>query len=121
MRYRFTITGHIMPYVRMTYRGKLVNPRAIAYRASQERIGWQLSEQMMEQGWFMLPERTPLLARLSFRLTERLHCSDIDNQAKAVIDAAQGIVFRNDLWIDKQFEERELAETEYCILELEVI
>jgi Holliday junction resolvase RusA-like endonuclease len=93
----FTIDGQIVPYVRMTRRGKFVRPRAKRYLASKDRIGWQLKVQM--QNCAMLPERTSLRAILSFELPAPHRC-DIDNQIKAVLDAAQGIVYRDDRWID---------------------
>jgi Holliday junction resolvase RusA-like endonuclease len=100
MTYSFILTGHIVPYVRMTRRGKWVNERAKLYLASQEALAWQMKQTMSENDLPMLPERTPLQVSILITVSKRLHCSDLDNQVKAVLDAAQGVVFKNDLWID---------------------
>ena len=114
----FLIEGKIKPYVRMTRRGKWTSKRAQEYLASQAAIKWQLKEQV--RGRDPLPERTPLMARVELWVSERLHCADIDNQIKAVLDAAQGIVFHNDLWIDELHVERSLGERHFARLVLKV-
>jgi len=98
---RFRLTGKVKPYVRMTQRGKWVKPDAIEYRASQKALSWQYKEQMKQNGWEMFPDRTPLGVRLIITVPADLHRSDWDNISKAVTDSAQGIVFRNDAWIDE--------------------
>jgi hypothetical protein len=103
----FRITGRIIPYVRMTQRSKHVDPDAIAYLASQDAIRWQLKQQMIDHGWEMLPESTPLLMRLHFDIGHAMHKYDRGNIEKAVEDAAQGIVFKNDAWIDDSWTVRE--------------
>ena len=99
-RRSFLIAGRIVPYVRMTQRGKFVKPRAQFYLASKEAIRWQLQQQMAASGWAMLPERTPLAVRIEIGKEGGLHKSDLDNEVKAILDAAQGIVYRNDCWVD---------------------
>lgn len=101
---QFTLTGRIVPYTRMTRRGKFVNPRAKQYLASQEALAWQFKEQCTE----MLPERTPLLV-IAIIETPTPHVGDIDNLTKALIDSAQGIVFPNDSWIDSISIQRKRA------------
>jgi len=98
--YEFTIEGYIVPYVRMTRRGKYVQPRAIRYLDSQDAIRWQLRAQMQEKGWSMLPGQTPLRMVATVERKSGMHKSDADNLLKALADAAQGVVFPNDLWID---------------------
>lgn len=93
----FTITGKIKPYTRMTRRGKWVNPEALEYLASKEAIACQFKEQVNGQ---MFPDKTPLLVVISIE-TLTPHKGDVDNLAKALIDSAQGIVFKNDCWIDE--------------------
>ncbi len=100
MTYSFELRGRLKPYVRMTRRGQWVDAQAQEYKASQSAIAWQFKEQMLEQGWAMLPARTPLRISILIEMPRRVHCQDADNQIKALIDAAQGVVFPNDLWID---------------------
>ena len=97
--YQFTIRGHVVPYVRMTRRGKYVDERAQRYLAWQEQARWQIRSQMAAEGWPMVPERTPFGVRLW--IMPRRHNADLDNIAKALIDAAQSVVFDNDCWMDK--------------------
>lgn len=100
----FIITGRIIPYVRMTRRGKFVNERAKEYLASQEAIAWQFKKQCPE----MLPKQTPLLM-IAIIETPKLHVGDLDNIAKSILDSAQGIVFSNDCWIDSISIQRKQA------------
>lgn len=100
MIYSFTLSGRVHPYTRMTRRGQWVDPAARAYKDSQHALAWQYRAQMLDHGWPMLPGRTPLRVTVEIEMPARLHCQDGDNQLKALIDAAQGVVFPNDLWID---------------------
>ena len=109
----FTIEGRIVPYVRMTRRGKYTDPRAGEYLESQRAIRWQFKQQMSERGLAMLPPQTPLAVSIIVE-TKRGHTFDTDNAAKAVLDAAQGIVFGNDLWIDWLHVERRKHDREWC-------
>jgi Holliday junction resolvase RusA-like endonuclease len=97
----FTIRGRIVPYVRMTQRSKWTDPRARLYLDSQAAIRWQLTSQMLTNAWHRLPEREPLVVTVAFDIGKRMHTTDCDNMAKAVIDAAQGVVYANDAWIDE--------------------
>ena len=86
MQYSATITGlEIKPYCRMTQRSKWVDPRAIEYRASQERLAWALKSQ--GQGKV---EQYPvsLTAEIRF-VNKRKLAGDVDNYAKAIADALQ--------------------------------
>ncbi|MHC4088719.1 MAG: RusA family crossover junction endodeoxyribonuclease [Planctomycetota bacterium] len=96
----FLIRGKIKPYVRMTQKSKFVDPQAREYLASKDVIKAQLRATMARKGWEMLPAQTPLQATIFFNVPGWLHCSDLDNQVKAVLDAAQGVVFKNDCWVD---------------------
>ncbi len=102
--YRFIITGRIKPYVRMTQRGKWVKPQAIEYQASKSALQYQLSAQMAQHGWDTLPGQTPLAMHLV--LGYRRHSQDLDNIIKAVADAANGVVYPDDRWIDRITAER---------------
>jgi crossover junction endodeoxyribonuclease RusA len=94
---QFTIEGKIVPYVRMTRRGKYVSERARTYLASQDAIKAQLAAQMGDAEMF--PPQTPLKVYLILRQPSHLWTFDLDNALKAVLDAAQGIVFHDDRWI----------------------
>lgn len=96
----FTLTTRIVPAVRMTHRGKWTSPRAQEYLASQEALRYQLKQQMRDNGWKMLPAKTPLAVELSVG-TDTLHKADLDNILKAVQDSANKIVFADDCWIDR--------------------
>lgn len=90
----------IKPYVRMTQRSKFADPQARQYLASKAMLSSALAAVMVDKGWTMLPERTPLRCVLTFFQPKRLHGADLDNLAKAALDAAQGVVFRDDRWVD---------------------
>lgn len=96
--YAFRLNGPIIPYVRMTRRGLHVSARAQAYLVSQDALRWQIKGQMGHNGWAMLPERTPLAVTIHFGYVNRR--ADLDNLAKAVLDACNGIVWTDDRWID---------------------
>jgi Holliday junction resolvase RusA-like endonuclease len=98
MIYTFTIEGRFKPYVRMTQRGKYVKPEAREYLASKDAIAWQLNAEMHQRGWEMLPGQTPLWVEI--RISPALHNRDLDNEAKALLDAMQGVVFPDDRWVD---------------------
>lgn len=92
---QFILTGKIIPYVRMTQRGKWVDERAQEYLSNKDELARQFRRQCPE----MLPEQKPLLM-VAIIETPTPHKGDLDNICKAILDAAQGIVFRNDCWID---------------------
>ena len=96
--YAFRLTGTVKPYVRMTRRGKWVDPQAQEYLASQDALGWQLKQQMQANEWEMIPRGIPLAAVIVIQPVR--HDEDIDNLAKALLDAAQKIVFEDDRWVD---------------------
>lgn len=95
--YRFVLKGKVKPYVRMTQRGKFVRPEARAYLASKEALAWQFKAQMMGKVRF---ERTPLAVLIKFNEARRFHHKDLSNEYKAVEDAANGIVWDDDCWVD---------------------
>lgn len=108
------IRGSIIPYVRMTQRSKWVDPRAQAYLASKAAIQYQLKNQMVLENLDPLPDRTPLEVSLSFQ-RPAMHKCDLDNLLKAVLDACQGIVFKDDRWVDRIFTERSDATGEHFV------
>ena len=107
-------SGTIKPYVRMTRRGKFVQPKALAYQASQDELKARFKEQLIEKGYRsenfpIFKNKQPLRAHVNVCVSKDLHTKDLDNQLKAVLDAAQGLLFENDLWIDTITAERSLA------------
>ena len=96
--YTFRLLGRIKPFVRMTQRGKWVDPQAQAYLASKEHLAWQMLQQMQANEWEMIPRGIPLGTVILIQPAR--HNSDLDNLAKAMLDAAQGVVFEDDRWVD---------------------
>lgn len=96
--YTFRLLGRIKPFVRMTQRGKWVDAQAQEYLASKKHLQWQMLEQMRENGWELLARGIPLGVVIVIQPV--LHNRDLDNIAKATLDAAQGIVFEDDRWVD---------------------
>lgn len=90
----FILKDKIIPYVRMTRRGKWVDKRAQEYLSNK---AW-LVHQIKEQGCQMLAEKTPLAVSIVIE-TPTPYKGDLDNLVKAILDASQHIVFRNDCWI----------------------
>lgn len=118
---KFIITGRIKPYVRMTQRGKWFRPEAQEYLASQADVALQLRCQMVHAGWDMLPVKTPLAVSIQFQIPNDYHHMDLDNLIKAVQDAANGIVYADDRWIDSIQATREGGEEYVTTFEVEVL
>ena len=105
----FTIEDRFVPYVRMTQRSKWVNRQAQRYLNSQAYLRCQFSQQMQASGYTMIPPRTPFLVQIETEMPSRLHCQDLDNQEKALIDAAQSVVFTDDRWLDAKTSIRRIG------------
>lgn len=106
--YTFHLEGKVVPYTRRTFKGKY-SDAAKRYHASQNAIGWQYKIQLREFDWPMMPTQTPLFLEVDYQVPERIHTFDFDNVLKALSDAAQGIVFKNDLWVDELHATRRLG------------
>ena len=118
---RFIIDGKITPYVRMTQRSKWTE-RAQRYLSSQQVIALQLKAQMSRRGWEPVPGQTPVAVDLSVTVPGRLHCSDLDNTVKDVLDAAQYAgILPDDRWVDAINARRELGEGYRAVLAIEVL
>ena len=115
---QFSISGIIIPYVRMTQRSKFTK-RAKIYLASQQGIQVQLRNQMNNSSWDMLPGQTPLKVSLLI-WCKKVHTKDSDNQLKAVFDAGNKIIYPDDRWIDRLRLERYEGEDK-AIFTVEVI
>ena len=92
-----------VPYVRMTQRGKWVKQDARKYLASQGQIRQALHSIMSREGWGLIHSGQPLVVRIDIVHSHGFHGRDLDNEAKAILDAAQGVVFENDRWVDGIF------------------
>ena len=119
--YTFSFYTKFKPYVRMTSRGKFVKPEAQEYLESQSALAWEFKRAMLDHGWEMLPPQTPLCVRIHIEMPTRLHKQDLDNQIKAAADAAQGIVFQNDLWIDDLCVHRQIGSAYKIVFTVEVL
>ena len=106
MSHTYTIRGRIKPYVRMTQRSKWRDPQAREYLACKLAVGLQFKTQMRDQELAMLPGQTPLQVSIIIWEGGGFHNKDLDNQVKSILDAAQGIVFPDDRWVDRIVAER---------------
>ena len=112
----FHLEGCFKPYVRMTQRGKFVKPEAQAYLASKDAMQLQFNQQMIDLP--MLPESTPLVVSIEIYHEHGFHNRDLDNEVKAILDAMQGIVFKNDCWVDRIWADR--FESDSCHIQVYV-
>lgn len=102
--YTFQLMGKIKPMVRMTQASKHVDPQAQEYLASKDALQWQMKQQMAANGWGMI--RRGIRIGVTLTIQPARHNSDLDNIIKAVADAAQGIAYEDDRWIDHIRSER---------------
>jgi Holliday junction resolvase RusA-like endonuclease len=92
------LPGPVKPYVRMTQRSMWVNKQALEYRASKEALQMAMRCEMSRNCWEMLA-RESLSVNIAFgRVVRR---QDLDNLVKAILDAGNKIVWRDDRWIDQ--------------------
>jgi len=117
---RFVIPGQFVPYVRMTRRGKYVSDRAQRYLNSQQVLAWWFNSQMTENGWGMIA-RTPIAVDITIQMTGGLHRQDLDNQVKAILDAANGIVWSDDRWVDSLTARRILGDVDQVVVVVEQV
>lgn len=117
----FVLTGHIIPYVRMTQKGKWT-PRAQDYLASQDAIKVQLIQQITASGWPMLSGHTPLSVQIEYWVPKvKFHNHDVDNTLKAILDAMSGIVYPDDRWIDYIQIARNVGDKYAAVVSVEIM
>jgi Holliday junction resolvase RusA-like endonuclease len=94
-----SLPGEIKPYVRMTQRSRYSEPQAIEYIASRNRLRDDMRTLMLASQWQMIPRGVPL--RVTVLITWCRHNQDLDNIVKAVLDAANGVIYEDDCWVDR--------------------
>ena len=95
----FKVVGCFKPYVRMTQRSMHVDAQAQQYLVDKTAMGMQFKQQM--NGRQMIARRKPIIVSIYIFHDHGFHNRDLDNETKAILDAAQGIVFEDDRWIDE--------------------
>ena len=111
--YTFTLPGvEVVPYVRMTQRGKFVDPAALRDLASQRELKALFGLALRERE--PLPGQTPLYVDILLR-REALHRRDADNELKALLDAMSKAVYPDDRWLDDLHIRRELGPAEIVV------
>ena len=93
----FTYTDKIKPYVRMTQKGKWNDPQAREYMASKAALAQSLKGEMLLSGYRSIPAKVPFKVSLFYQ-APNVYQFDLANVLKAVMDAAQGVVFPDDRW-----------------------
>jgi Holliday junction resolvase RusA-like endonuclease len=109
-----TIPEAVVPAVRMTQKSKWVDSAAQAYLSNKQVLRWYM-QQAMDAGDYRMYDKTPLGCQILFKVV-KLHGNDLDNMVKSVLDAAQGVVFTNDNYIDYIITERILAKEPAVLL-----
>jgi len=117
---KFVYESYIVPYVRMTRRGKFVDPRAIIYLASKTELGMKFNSAMALNEYDPIPGQTP------FRVIASVHHTagrraDLDNILKAILDAGNGIIYPDDRWCEGIHIERHGSEMDLLTLFVEVL
>lgn len=107
----------IKPYVRMTQRGKYVDPQAQQYLNNQNTLMTLLRNQLQWQNAEMYPKEIPLKVVMQvWTHTSQGYKADLDNILKAVMDASEGILFENDRWIDEFQVVRHVGEKQHLFM-----
>lgn len=103
--HEFVIEHKVHPYTRTTQAMKFVDPRYHRYRYSQDDLRRYFANIMAVNDWPIM-DRKPIQVAMVIHLRTVDHRVDLDNQVKAVLDAAQGIVFPFDGWVDAIYARR---------------
>lgn len=108
------IYSEVVPYTRMTQRGKYVKPDAIRYLQAQKDIKtlMMLAKRNLEcYEDYYVPEKTAFVVGVQF-YNPKLHYCDLDNLCKAILDAGQGVLYKDDRYCDQIIAIREKCEGE---------
>ncbi len=94
----FIINIEGMSQVRMTQRNKYINEKAQQYLAWKKEVGWILKQQFKGKSPFI--GSLEISGKFYLSLSRYNRC-DLSNLIKAIEDAGQGILYRNDKQIKK--------------------
>lgn len=94
----FTLPATFKPTVRMTRRSMHADPQVREYLDSKMRLAVYLQQQLRGRPRPLLPPQTPLAVRIE--LPRAAHNRDLDNEIKAAVDSANGVLWHDDRWID---------------------
>ena len=114
---RFEIPGPIVPYVRVGQ--ERWTKRARDYFASKDNIGLAIKLQMLASGAQPIPDRTAFSLKATFTLPGLYKC-DTDNLLKAVLDALQGVVYRDDRYCVRVEAEKKRGKA-FALIEVEEV
>lgn len=95
----YVLEGKVVPYVRMTHNGKYHSGAAGTYLASKEALSWQYLAQ--RSGGPLYPSTASLRVDIIITRPDSLHHCDVDNEAKALLDAANGVIYEDDRCVDE--------------------
>ena len=93
------------------------NKRSQLYLASKEAIRVQYQAQMSLHGWRCIG-RQPIDVRISIYGNVKSRKCDLDNQMKALLDAANDCVFDDDRWCDVIIAMRFQADEEKALVDV---
>jgi len=96
----YILLGRIYPSQRMTQKGQWVKANAIKHKACKADLKLQYRTQFNYRDYRMFPEKTPLGVFIYMSVNERTHIDDMENKQKMAIDSAQGIVLKDDKYVD---------------------
>jgi len=105
---KLVIQGHIVPYTRTT-QGSKWNARYRKYTASKESIQIQAQNQIVIADSCSVPKGKPFELNCSFVLASRLYGCDLDNLAKAVADALNGVAYYDDRYCVRLYATKRLC------------
>ena len=109
---RFELEGRIVPYVRMTQKGKH-GARAQAYLASKGALSLQFKSQM---GAPMFEKGKALGVSITIYMAKSTRSCDMDNQVKALLDSMNGIVYYDDRDINRIYAHRVRADEDFAVV-----
>lgn len=126
MKYNiFKINIEPMGAVRMTNRGKWVQPNAKRYIAYKEEVSLQLKQQMTDELWntairievlfHFIPAKSNKTAKIGAPVTKK---PDFDNLVKGICDAANKIVWTDDALVTSATVKKRYAKEAGIVLKV---